>query len=33
MFIFDVVYAVVGAYFTYMFYEVIRGIVRDYRKR
>lgn len=32
MCIFDSVYAVVGAYFTYMFYDVIRGIVSDYRK-
>ena len=32
MFIFDTVYTVVGAYFAYMFCDVIKGIVRDYRK-
>lgn len=32
MLTFDVVYVVVGAYFAYIFYDVIRGIMCDYKK-
>ena len=32
MLIFDVVYLFVGTYFIYMFYDVIKGIVCDYRE-
>lgn len=29
---FDIVYCVLGAYFAYMFYDVVRGIVNDHSK-
>ena len=30
MFVFDVVYAILGAFFIWMFYDVISGIKKDW---
>ena len=32
MFIFDIVYLFVGAYFTYMFVDILKGIYKTYNE-